>query len=316
VTAVVAGGVARERARACGKVILLGEHFVVPHVGTSHTPAIAFPLPSLSCEVEISRASRASCVAEGAPDGARPGLEERMARAVQAAAAALLVDPRGLRVRSRATFPISRGFGSSAAFSVALSRALRAFAESRPSPHDAALQEAAHAAEAVFHGTPSGLDTAVILAERGIRFHHSHAPRHIPRANVDLVAIDSGPREGAATMITRVRELRSRDPETWSRLASRTTELVDLCERALAAGDAPLVGKLLDTAHAILADLNLSHARIEQILSDARAVGALGGKVSGAGAGGAVVLVARGGDGGRLAGMLRSRGHSIVGVAS
>jgi mevalonate kinase len=309
--------VARERARACGKLILIGEHFVVPHAGTSHAPAIAFPLPSLSCEVEITRAGRAHCVAEGAFDGARAACEERMARAVEAAAAALRVDPRGFCVRSRATFPISRGFGSSAAFSVALTRALRAlFHGARSHDDDGEIRDAAHAAEAVFHGTPSGLDTAVILAERGIRFHCSHGLRHVARANVDLVAIDSGPREGAATMIARVRAQRSRAPEKWSRLASRTTELVDLCERALAVGDAALVGNLLDAAHAILADLDLSHARIEQVLCDARSLGALGGKVSGAGAGGAVVVVARGGEGGRLAGMLRSRGHAVVGVTS
>ena len=296
---------------ACGKLILLGEHFVVPHEGSAAAPAIALPLRALSCEVHVSRSTTPGCHSDVA-DGQRSAVEERMGRALAAAAAALKIDATDVEVRSRATFPLSRGFGSSAAFSVALTRALDALA-SPDQTRD--LGAATHAVESVFHGTPSGLDTAVILAERTVRFERGRIVRFLAAGGVDFVAVDSGPRSDASPIISAVKERRVQAPEVWSRMAAHVTELVDLCERALAAGSAADVGRYVDQAHRILADLGLSKPSIEKVLADGRAAGALGGKVSGAGAGGAVVLVAKSGDGERLGRAMTSAGHAVVAVS-
>lgn len=310
--AAVASPVVTARAKACGKIILLGEHFVVPHAGSEDAPAIALPLRSVSCEVEVTLAPEPGCVAEGVAPERRSAIEAKMAEAVRAAATALAIDG-PLHVRSRATVPLARGFGSSAAFSVALTRALDALATHDRSARD--LGAVTHAVETIFHGAPSGLDTTVILAERAVRFHKGRLVRFVPHPEVALVAVDSGPRDSAAPIIARVKALRAREPAAWSRLAARMTHLVDACESALAQGHAARVGKIASDAHAILVELGLSEPRVESVLADADALGALGGKVSGAGAGGAVVLVARFGDGARLAGALASRGHSIVAVS-
>lgn len=312
--AAVATTPVQARAKACGKIILLGEHFVVPHAGSDDAPAIALPLRSVACEVEVTLAHEPGCVAEGVAPHLRGAIEAKMGEAVHAAATALGIDG-PLHARSRATVPFSRGFGSSAAFSVALTRALDAL-DTRA--HDRTARDlgaVAHAVETVFHGAPSGLDTTVILAERAVRFHKGRLVRFVPHPEIDLVAVDSGPRAGAAPIIARVKALRVREPAAWSRLAARMTGLVDACETALAHGHAARVGEIASDAHTILAELGLSEPRVETVLADAAALGALGGKISGAGAGGAVVLVARAGDGARLAGDLTSRGHSIVAVS-
>lgn len=310
--AAVATSSVQSRAKACGKIILLGEHFVVPHVDGAEAPAIALPLRSVGCEVEVTFAAEPRCIAEGVPSSIKAHVEAKMGEAVLAAQRALQIDG-ALEVRSSATIPISRGFGSSAAFSVALTRALDALADDRAARD---LGSVTHAVETVFHGAPSGLDTTVILAERAVRFHKGRLVRFVPHPEVSLVAVDSGPRDGAGALIARVKELRSQQPAAWARLAARMTDLVDHCEEALALGLAARVGKVATEAHAILAELGLSEPRVEQVLADATALGALGGKVSGAGAGGAVVLVARAGDGARLAGAMGARGHSIVAVSS
>ena len=316
--AAVASPVMTARAKACGKIILLGEHFVVPHAGSDDAPAIALPLRSVSCEVEVTLAQENRCIADGVAPQHRPAVEAKMGEAVRAASTALGIEG-PLHVRSRASVPFARGFGSSAAFSVALTRALDAL-DASDGRHDGRtardLGAVTHAVETVFHGAPSGLDTTVILAERAVRFHRGRLVRFVPHPDVSLVAVDSGPRDGAAPLIARVKALRAREPAAWSRLAARMTVLVDRCEVALAEGHAARVGTIASEAHGILAELGLSEPRVEQVLADATALGALGGKVSGAGAGGAVVLVARAGDGARLAGALASRGHCIVAVSS
>lgn len=310
--AAVATSALRSRAKACGKIILLGEHFVVPHVDGAEAPAIALPLRSVVCDVEVAFAAEPRCIADGVPSAIKAHVEAKMGEAVAAAQRALQIEG-ALEVRSTATIPLSRGFGSSAAFSVALTRALDALADARTARD---LGAVTHAVETVFHGAPSGLDTTVILAERAVRFHRGRLVRFVPHPEVSLVAVDSGPRDGAGELIARVKTLRSREPAVWARLAGRMTELVDRCEEALARGLADRVGEIATEAHAILAELGLSEPRVEQVLADATALGSLGGKVSGAGAGGAVVLVARAGDGARLAGAMEARGHSIVAVSS
>src|SRR5882757_5154578 len=105
------------KGQACGKIILLGEHFVVADRATAGTAAIAFPLPALRCEVVVTHDGRAGCVAEDMPADARKAVEARMARAITVAADRLDLDASALQVRSRSTIPIARGFGSSAAFS-------------------------------------------------------------------------------------------------------------------------------------------------------------------------------------------------------
>jgi mevalonate kinase len=303
----------RVEATACGKVILLGEHFVVPQTESAGAPAIALPLRGLTCDVSVARSGRMICVAEGAPEYERATIEEKMARAVSVAVEGLGIRDYAIEVRSRATFPGSRGFGSSAAFSVALTRALDAFVPKTPSSRDLGI--AAHAVESVFHGASSGLDTAVVLAERMIRFHHGRVVRPVPCKGVAIVVLDSGPRETAALLIEQVRELRARRPASWAQMATRVSGLVDRCERALGSGQAAVVGALVNEAHAMLADLGLTNPRIEKLLADARAVGALGGKVSGAGAGGAVILVTPARDGKRLARAMAFRGHTVVAVS-
>lgn len=295
----------KTKATACGKVIVLGEHFVVPHDDGAEAPALAIPLRGVSCSVEVTRGEMTACIAESCAPAAKAAIEEKMARAVAGAADALRIDARGLTVRSHATVPLARGFGSSAAFSVALARALGA----------SDVGGTAHAIETVFHGAPSGLDTSVIVAERPVRFQRGRLVRFVNSSGVDFVAVDSGPRDGAASLIAKIKELRTRERATWARLAARIGDLVDRCESALAAGHADTVGVVVNEAHGILAELGLSTPAVEKVLADGAANGALGGKVSGAGAGGAVLLVAPSGEGERLGRALGARGHSVVAVS-
>src|SRR4051812_33526196 len=112
------------KGRACGKYILLGEHFVV-----HGAPALAFPLEDLWCEVKVSSSEHPHYSADFPGHDDRESIENRMSRATYAIIDALRMDPASehFKIESKSNFPISRGFGSSAAFAVALTRALEEY---------------------------------------------------------------------------------------------------------------------------------------------------------------------------------------------
>src|SRR5690606_35106209 len=68
--------------------------------------------------------------------------------------------------------------------------------------------------------------------------------------------------------------------------------LTDLGTTALLAGDLARVGAAMDRAHAVLADLGVSTPRLDALCAAARAAGAHGAKLTGAGGGGAVIAIA------------------------
>jgi mevalonate kinase len=71
-------------------------------------------------------------------------------------------------------------------------------------------------------------------------------------------------------------------------------QLADDAEQALARGDVDGLGRILDTAHGLLAALRVSSPELDALVHDARAAGAIGAKLTGAGGGGAVIALAPG----------------------
>lgn len=299
---------------ACGKFILLGEHFVVH--GSS--PALAFPLPEMRCEVDVSPNHHPHYNAEIPGETNREIIERFMARATYAAADAMRVDvtAQPLRIESRANFRVSRGFGSSAAFAVALVRAFgqyrRDLVEGLGEPSRDELLRGASAVEQIFHGRPSGVDAAVILEEHPVRFENGAVVRRLKNNAVDFVVADSGARESCGTLVERVSQLRSREPAQWEKMSESLRAMVKECEHGLENGKAEAVGAAVREAHGILAELGLSAPAVDAVLERGRRCGALAGKVSGAGGGGAVVLVAPAGAGAAVARKLRDAGVQVV----
>lgn len=307
------------KGKASGKIILLGEHFVIPRIapearhdigtGGVTVPALAFPLNEIWCEVKVAPSDHGRYSAKVPGNEDAEYIENLMSRAVYAAIQALRMDPasQAFTVESTSNFPVSRGLGSSASFAVALARAIDQYRQiiiNEKADWDE-LVKATTAVERIFHGTPSGLDAATILSGRPIRFESGKVVREVANNAVDFVVVDAGNRDNCGTLIKQVGEFRERNGAQWAGMAEAVVRLVDQCEKALGAGDAATVAKSVREKHAILSELGLSNATIDSIISDATAQGALAGKVSGAGGGGAVLLIAKKGDGKRLAQAMR-----------
>jgi mevalonate kinase len=95
-------------------------------------------------------------------------------------------------------------------------------------------------------------------------------------------------------MVEGVARLRERRPEA----VERAVEAIGVIARngalALQAGDARGLGELMDLNQNLLATLMVSTERLEDLCASARASGALGAKLTGAGGGGCVIALAPG----------------------
>jgi mevalonate kinase len=260
-----------------GKLILLGEHAVV-FGGT----AVAAGMKRGVRAVATPGTGRISVPAWGIEARAGDG------SAVGSAVGRLLdrLGARGLDFAVEAEIPARAGLGSSAAFAVALARAAASDAP------DDLLLAAVSEAESVFHGAPSGIDAAAALLGGIGRFRKDEGWRTVPirRRLRFCVGLSGRPRDTRAQV------------EAVGRLCARTASarhLIDVLGEAaeagveaLALGDVDTLGRLFDVAHGALAGLRASTAELDAMVHAARAAGAIGAKLTGAGGGGAVIALA------------------------
>jgi len=223
-------------------------------------------------------------------------------------------------VDAESDLPPGAGVGCSAALGVAVARALDPLAE----PH--VIARRVHAWESVFHGNPSGIDAAVSAIGGCIWYRRgqgapsveqpsqvsSDAPSHRDgivesqgddkaraahlepvrlRKELVLCIGHSGRASSTKTMVQAVAHLRERRPEMAEQTFAAIETLVKNARLALEAHDLVAVGQLLDLNQMLLAGLLLSTPEIEQLCGSARASGALGAKLTGAGGGGCVVAL-------------------------
>ena len=261
--------------RACGKIILSGEHAVV-----YGEPALAGSIDRWT-QVEIqARPGPLEISTSSTPDTTLqddPRLRE----------AFLCVLPEeGFSVHIQGDLWIGRGLGSSASLSTALIRAWNNLQGETSSQSD--LEQQVMRLETVFHGQPSGIDPAVILRQGLVRFERGARPQAQPLPlpkPLRLVVIDSGTAGDTAALVGRVR---SGHPENDGTIRA-IGQLTHRIERVLHTPDA--LGPLLTENHRLLQALRVSTPTLDRIVEQALQAGALGSKLAGAGGGGGVIAL-------------------------
>jgi mevalonate kinase len=274
------------------KLLLFGEHAAV----YGH-PAVGLSLP------EAIRARVTVSAAEGwrFPE-AGPEERERLAQLLERFRRIIpgLEQAGGGELELASDIPRGQGFGSSAALCAAVASALSAALGRRDPP--AGIWAYAHEAERLFHGTPSGIDTGLALLDGLYLFQP--APPDLPAARrlrglqLPLV-VGAAPRRAETGEL--IQELRERMEAGQGRTARLLGELGGIARSAgqiLEGGpDRPgseglaRLGELAWQAQERLAELELSTPELDALLEAGRRAGAVGGKLSGAGGGGAFYLL-------------------------
>jgi mevalonate kinase len=266
-----------------GKVILVGEHAVV----YGHA-ALAVGI-STGISVE-ARTGTGRLQVPAWKLEASTGDDTPVGRALAAIVGRM--EAPGLDFLADAQIPSRAGLGSSAALAVAVARAA-AQATGRASATDT-IDAAIAEAEAIFHGDPSGIDAAAAKSGAAGTFTRAGGwrPVAVLQAMTLCIGLSGRPRDTAA-QVAAVRRLRERLPAAGDVLAL-LGRLADDASSALGKGDVDGLGRILDAAHGLLAALRLSSPELEALVHGARAAGAVGAKLTGAGGGGAVIALAPG----------------------
>ncbi|NOX60694.1 MAG: mevalonate kinase [Chloroflexi bacterium] len=273
---------------AAGKIILFGEHAVV-----YGRPAIAAPVQQLRAYAEIHPGRKCQVVAvdlNRVIDVAEAPEDDPIALMVRLACHELGRSLPPWRIVIRSDIPMAAGLGSGAAIAAATARALLAgFRVDLPL---ARLSEMVYEVEKLHHGSPSGIDNTVVVYEKPVWFVRGWPPEPFatPRPFHLLIA-DTGIPSPTRFAVADVRAAWQKDPVRYEALFDRIGRIAAEARRHIEHGRSADLGPLMDENQQLLAKLGVSSPELERLCAAARAAGALGAKLSGAGRGGNMIAL-------------------------
>jgi mevalonate kinase len=297
-------------ASAPGKIILFGEHAVV-----YGRPALAIPVTQVGVTVAIQITSTNNEIPD-IPSQSNQDWKERIsifAPAIHRSGVLASYDssrkadpigmvienvvkeleinsPPSLHIDISSSIPVSSGFGSGAAVSVALVRALAAtFGRTIP---DEKVSQIAFEAEKLHHGTPSGIDNTVVTYARPVYFIKDKPIQTFAvGAPFTLVIADSGIRAATRESVGDVRRLWLANPQRFEDIFTEIAAIVETARRAIQQGDEEELGELMNQNHRFLQELTVSSPLLDHLKQAALNAGASGAKLSGGGRGGNLIAL-------------------------
>ncbi|MBC7262282.1 MAG: mevalonate kinase [Chloroflexi bacterium] len=302
---------------APGKVILFGEHAVV-----YGRPAIAVPVAQVRACATVEEAGEGTGLLIHAADlqlwhrfgtpipAAHPAypLEATVRHTLQQLRLEQLPN---LVLTISSTVPIARGMGSGAAVATAIVRALAQHLGKPLSPQE--VSDLVYQTEIIHHGTPSGIDNTVIAFEQPVYFVKGKPIEILSvKRPFWLVIGDTGIRGPTREIVADVRRAWQAQPAHYEALFDRIGAIAMEARQAIESGRIKALGKLMDENQELLQAIGVSSPELEKLIHAARAAGALGAKLCGAGRGGNMIALVRREHAQRIARAIRDAGASNV----
>lgn len=280
----------RYRAKAPGKVILLGEHFVV-HGNPALAAALDRGVEAVAEEgdedIVASEDLRLSSPISKPAEGLAP---------LCASISKLLSDfgRRGVKVTLRSSIPVSAGLGSSASSAVAALSAVSGLFDLRLD--DEALFDYAMISERMVHENPSGVDVYVAVHGGLVYFQRSKKRSVSLAQRFPIVVCCTGSSRRTGDMVARVAAFKEASPETYRTWATASSKLVEDCARALEEGKYELLAQAMNFHHMALKAMGVSTPELDSLVREARSIGFSGAKLTGGGGGGCMIALPTRGD--------------------
>ncbi len=198
----------------------------------------------------------------------------------------------GVSIATRSDFSSQLGLGSSSATVACALLGLARLQDLELTPHR--LFDLGLEAIRRVQGTGSGFDLAATIFG-GTLYYENAAPRRIEPLDapgLPLVAVYSGIKADTATYVGRVNARLAAHPGAVEHVFEAMRALVVAGREALAQGDWARLGELLDIGHGLAHALGVDIPQTAALVFAARAAGAYGAKLSGAGGGDCVIALA------------------------
>ncbi|MDA1064058.1 MAG: mevalonate kinase, partial [Proteobacteria bacterium] len=271
----VRAALSNPQGHAAGKVILLGEHGVV-----YGKHALALPIRN-AVTVNVIPAT--------------PDLNPFYRGILQCVREELALQGDEFGVDVRCNLPPGMGLGSSAAIAVAI---IRAVSKARKlNLDDARVNSIALSCEKLAHGAPSGIDNTIATYAVPMLFNNTNGLQfdelQLSETPPVVIALSSQP--GAThAQVAAVAARRARQAQHYAAVFDAMDDLSVAGAAALQRADYAELGALMNICHGLLNAIEVSTPEIENLVSMARSAGATGAKLTGAGGGGALLILCPG----------------------
>jgi mevalonate kinase len=222
---------------------------------------------------------------------------------------------KGVHIKTASEFTSTVGFGSSSASTVCIVGALHQLLNGKIDRH--AIFKLAYETVLKVQGTGSGADLAAavfggtILFARGGEVLEPLTLKELP-----LVIGYSGKKADTVSIIQKVQKMRDENTEKIDDVFAQIGRITELAKTAVTAGDMSTAGTLMDLNQELLSSLGISTAKLDSMITAARAAGAFGAKISGAGGGDCMIALADDDHRSAVMQAMKEAGGQVVDIAA
>ena len=286
------------RCSAPGKVFLFGEHAVV-----YGKRAIACAI-DLRTTVEISRGGKGVHIQSAFKD--EPDKNPYIRTAIKKFQ--LLQDVGDINIKVSSKIPIASGLGSSAAVTVATIAALNENYQAGMTLDEIAFMS--YQTELEVQGAASPTDTFVSTMGGTVIVPDK---KKLPPISCGVVVGHTGISKSTSRMVSRVRTLKEKYPEIMDDIMGCIGKMSARGEELVLKNDYRSIGELMNVNQGLLDAIGINIPELSLQIYAARAHGAYGAKITGAGGGGCMVAICDPGQSKKIATAIgRSYGDSFI----